>query len=175
MYFIINSSTAFGWGIIRSIEKARSITMCRIIYYSAAILLNIMSIFILHHRIQITATSMIPALLSFLSFFLAFYYAHNRENDTTYSTNTHISEAEWRDFTSYISHSHLMAIPLYLPFIWFFSSWIKLLSILLFLLTFIGSSAVFRIKHGKALQSRNEKEKNELQKQKRKEELGQWK
>lgn len=175
MYFIINSSTAFGWGIIRSIEKARSITMCRIIYYSTAIMLNIISIFLLHHRIQITATSMIPALLSLLSVFLAFYYAHNRENDTTYSTKINISNVEWRKFTSYISCSHLIAIPLYLPFIWFFSSWVKLLSILLFLLAFIGSNAVFRIKHGKECQSRNDREKNELQKQKRKEELGQWK
>ena len=149
--------------------------MCRIIYYSTAIMLNIISIFLLHHRIQITATSMIPALLSLLSVFLAFYYAHNRENDTTYNTKINISNVEWRKFTSYISCSHLIVIPLYLPFIWFFSSWIKLLSILLFLLAFIGSSAVFRIKHGNEWQSRHDREKNELQKQKRKEELGQWK
>ena len=149
--------------------------MRRIIYYITTIILNITSIFVLRHHLHITAASMIPVLLLLLSAFFAFYYVHNQENNTTYSSNTNITEAEWKQVTFYMIHAHLIAIPLYIPFIWFFASWFKLFSAVLFLVAFISSNIVFRMKHGKELQDRYDQEKRELQEQKVKEDMGHWK
>ena len=146
-----------------------------IIYYTTTIILNVTSFFVLRHHLHITAASIMPVLCLLLSAFLAFYYVHNQENKTTYSSNTNITDAEWKQVTSYMVYAHLIVIPLYIPFIWFFSSWLKLFSAFLFLVAFNGGNIVFRIKHGKELQNRHDQEKRELREQKAKEDMGQWK
>ena len=146
-----------------------------IIYYTVVFVLNVTSLVMFHRYINIIEISVVPILLMLLAIFLAFYYHRNKECETTYSVGAGITNAEWDQVTSYTMYCYLISIPLFFPFIWFFSSWIKWLSVLIFLIAFAGGSIVFRIKHGKELRARYDKENLEFQKQKKKEEMGLWK
>ena len=146
-----------------------------IIYYATTLLLHVITLVIFREQINITSSSLVVILLISLSVFSALYYHHNKDANTTYSVHSDITDPEWRHLASYRVYSYLIIIPIFLPFIWFFSSWFKLFSVLIFLLAFAGGSILFRIKHRKALQERYCRERHELWEQQRKEELGQRK
>ena len=73
-------------------------------------------------------------------------------------------------------NAFVVTLPLYIPLICFFSSWVKTIgSLALFVLGFMGGALVFKIKYKSELSARIVKEDRELEEQKSREELGKWK
>lgn len=147
-----------------------------ILYYITVLVLHFTGLIFFGNSIHMSYLSLVPLCLLGNSVFQAYYYAQHKASDfkTTYSAQSNITDREWAQITRYTVYSHLIAIPLYLPFIFFFS-WGKLLSLGLFVASFLGGSVWFRIRHGKDLQGRYDRERNELYEQRKKEEMGQWK
>ena len=73
------------------------------------------------------------------------------------------------------SKALLYAVPLMIPFVLFFSSLIKAVSIIVYLVSFAAGPLVYRIKNKDSLNHRANSEKIELETQLQKEELGEWK
>ena len=66
-------------------------------------------------------------------------------------------------------------VPWMIPFIVFFSSPIKLLSIVVYLFGLIGGFVLYRIKNNKKIERRIEAEEKERKAQEKMEQLGKWK
>lgn len=146
------------------------------VYYIVMLTLNVLSLILFHKSIHMAYLSLIPLCLLVNSIFQAYYHANRQaqEPNTTYSAKSNLTVLEWEQVSRYTIHSHLIFIPLYLPFVFFFS-WGKLLSFVLFVAAFLGGSIRFRIRHGKEMQERYRQEKRELNEQQKKEEMGRWK
>ncbi len=145
------------------------------IYYILTTTINIIIAVVLKSHIILSKLSFVPVFLLLLSIFEAIYFHNNSEkpdSDTNYSVEHYrLQKQEWTTFTKYMMIGFLLSIPLYIPFIIFFD-WLKLISILIFLLCFILGSAIFKLRFRKQLNANKLKEKEELEKQKAKEELG---
>ena len=145
------------------------------IYYTAMVILNFLSLILFRKSIHVEYLSLIPLCLLGNSIFQAYYHAHRKteEPNTTYSAKSNITEREWEQVVRYTVDSHLITIPLYLPFIFFFS-WGKILSFVLFVVSFLGGDIMFRLRYGREWKRRCDWEKNELCEQEQKEEVGRW-
>ena len=146
------------------------------IYYTAMVILNFLSLILFRKSIHVEYLSLIPLCLLGNSVFQAYYYANRQaqEPNTTYSAKSNLTDLEWEQVSRYTIRSHLISIPLYLPFVFFFS-WGKLLSFVLFVVSFLGGGIMFRIRHGKEWKERCALENDELSEQQKKEEMGHWK
>ena len=179
MYFTDGKSKAFGWDIIYRNDGGKQMKRPVFVmssYYIAMLLLNLLSLILFRNSIHVAYMSLIPLSLLGDSIFQAYYYANHEAKDfkTTYSAKSNITDHEWEQLTRDMINSHLIAIPLYVPFIFFFT-WGKMLSFVLFVAAFLGGSIRFRIRHGKEMQERYRQEKRELNEQQKKEEMGRWK
>lgn len=145
------------------------------IYYISMMILNFSGLILFHESIHVAYLSLMPLCLLGNSIFQAYYYANHKAQDfkTTYSEKSNITDQEWEQLTRDMINSHLIAIPLYVPFLFFFS-WGKILSFILFVTAFLGGSIRFRIRHGKEMQERYQQEKRALDEQQKKEEMGRW-
>lgn len=147
-----------------------------IFYYIVLLVLNIVSIIAFHNSINITAISIIPVLLMALSVFQAIYFHNNKgKKDFNTNNNSFLTEKEWEHMTVCMRNSFILCIPLFIPFIVFFPWWIKLLSLLVYIIGFAGGAIYYRIKYSNDVKSRISKESKEKEEQQRKEELGKWK
>lgn len=140
------------------------------------VILNFLSLILFRKLIHVEYLSLMPLCLFGNSIFQAYYHANRKaqEPNTTYSAKSKLTDLEWEQVTRYTVYSHLIAIPLYWPFVFFFS-WGKLLSLVVFVASFLGGSICFRLRHGKEWKERCALENNELSEQQKKEEMGQWK
>ena len=147
-----------------------------ILYYIVTLGLNLVCAIAFHERLNLDFNSAVPIFLIGLSIFQAVYFFQNAsKKDFNTNNNSDLTEEEWAQMTSYMIASYLIFIPLMLPFVWFFSSWGKLLSILVFLLAFTGGMIWYRLRHRKEYEARFAKEDKELEEQRKREELGKWK
>ena len=98
----------------------------------------------------------------------------NSLGDTAYSTgNTvRLTDDELEKQYKYTRYSFYGLIPFVFPFIFFFSSYAKLCSIIPYILAYIVGNVIFKFKYGKTIKARLELEKEELRKQLQNEELG---
>ena len=147
-----------------------------LIYYGITVILNIVCAIVFHEHLNITAGSIVPLALIALSIFQAVYF-HNYRSKKDFNTynDSELTEEEWAQLSVYMSKSYLIGIPWFLPFVLFFSTGIKMLSLLVFFAAFTGGAIYYRIRHSKDLQSRFAKEADELEEQKKRESLGKWK
>ena len=147
-----------------------------VIYYIVTLGLNLVGVIVFHETLNFAFNSVIPLFMIGISIFQIGYFSrHPHKKDFNTNNNSDLTEKEWENMTSYMIASYLIFIPFMLPFVWFFSSWGKLLSILVFLLAFTGGMVYYRLRHGKEYRSRFDKEDKELEEQKKREELGKWK
>ncbi len=148
-----------------------------IIYYIAAIVVNIICVIVFRKHININLESIIPVAMIGLSIFEATYLANddNFQENTMYTSHNSLNNNEKGKMYLCMRRAFLIAIPLFVPFIFFFSKWIKILSVLIMFLTLIGGGLYFRIKHGKKVKHRWTGESEELKEQKKKEETGKFK
>ena len=147
-----------------------------VIYYIVTLGLNLVGVMVFHDRLNLVFNSVIPLFMIGLSIFQIGYFSkHPHKKDFNTNNNSDLTEGEWARMTSCMISSYLIFIPLMIPFVWFFSAGVKLLSILVFLLAFTGGMIWYRLRHGKDYQTRFAKENKELEEQQKREELGKWK
>ena len=147
-----------------------------IVYYSITILANIIAIFIFHKNINISALSIIPLILIALMIFQAYFFKKEKvENGfrTTYRSN--LTDNEENNMLNSTSTFLLATIPWIIPFIFFFPSFVKILSVLVYIVGLIGGFILYRIKNKGKIVDRIDVEEKERQEQQMKEELGKWK
>lgn len=147
-----------------------------IVYYSITILANIIAIFIFHKNINISALSIIPLILIALMIFQAYFFKKEKvENgfSTTYRSN--LTDNEENNMLNSTSTFLLATIPWIIPFIFFFPSFVKILSVLVYIVGLIGGFILYRIKNKGKIVDRIDVEEKERQEQQKKEELGKWK
>ena len=148
-----------------------------LIYCIAAALANMIAIALFHKSIQINALSVLPIVFIALMFFQAALFKKVKiENGfrTAYASPfTAEEENGMVDFASTALHA---AIPLVIPFIFFFPSAVKVLaSFIIYALVFAVGLFTYRIKNKDAIKDRFEKEETERREQEKKESMGEWK
>ncbi|MBQ3013925.1 MAG: hypothetical protein IJD75_02145 [Clostridia bacterium] len=148
-----------------------------LIYCIAAALANMIAIALFHKSIQINALSVLPIVFIALMFFQAALFKKVKiENGfrTAYASPfTAEEENGMVDFASTALHA---AIPLMIPFIFFFPSAVKVLaSFIVYALAFAVGLFTYRIKNKDAIKDRFDKEETERREQEKKESMGEWK
>ena len=83
-----------------------------------------------------------------------------------------LTDEERENKCSIFRHSFLFFIPFELPFVFLLPSYLKLLCLIPFVLAYVVGGVVFKIKYGKQIQDRLNKEYRELEEQKQREEMG---
>lgn len=147
-----------------------------IVYYSITILANIIAIFIFHKNINISALSIIPLILIALMIFQAYFFKKEKAENgfrTTYGSN--LTNDEENNMLNSASTFLLATIPWITPFIFFFPSFVKILSVLVYIVGLIGGLILYRIKNKGKIVDRIDVEEKERQEQEKREQLGKWK
>ena len=147
-----------------------------IIYYCITILANIAAIFIFHKNINISALSIIPLILIALMIFQAYFFKKEKVENvfrTTYRSN--LTDNEENNMLNSASTFLLATIPWITPFIFFFPSFVKILSVLVYIVGLIGGLILYRIKNKGKIVDRIDVEEKERQEQEKREQLGKWK
>ena len=147
-----------------------------VIYYCITIIANIAAIFIFYKHINISALSIIPLFLIALMIFQALFFKNEKSESgfrTTYGSN--LTADEENKLLSSGSSFLFATIPWILPFILFFTSPVKVLSVLVYIIGLIGGFLMYRIKSKVKIINRINAEELDRQEQGKKEQLGQWK
>ena len=148
------------------------------IYYIAHVVINLVLLVAFRANIVINFLSVVPVFLIALMLIQAPMFKvdthRNSLGDTAYSTgNTvRLTDDELEKQYKYTRYAFYGLIPFVFPFIFFFSSYAKLCSIIPYILAYVVGNVIFRFKYGKTIKARLEAEKEELRKQIRNEELG---
>ncbi len=149
------------------------------LYYITQIIVNIVLLVVFRDSITIGLLSVFPLFIIFLMAFQTVFFKSDKKQDPT-ATNTaypigesvSLTNEEQDKMYEYLKISFWVLLPLEIPFIFFLTSYAKLLCLLPYIFAYILGGSIFKIKMGKAIQERVELEKRELQEQMRKEELG---
>ena len=151
--------------------------MKRILYLIVTFSLNIVCVTVFRARLNINAASALPLFLTVWMSFFALYlnYHRRREDITTNYYQPDFTETEWERVAVCMRDAYLFSVPLYVPFVFFFSVWVKLLSALFIsIVSHSCGGILFRLRYGRELRARYDKERKELDEQKKREELGRW-
>ena len=129
-------------------QKRRTYDM--IVYYIIVIGANIASAAIFFQHINLTVLSLVPLLLSLLAAFQAKYFSTEKvENGFRTNYGSNLSAEEENEMFLYGARFLSATIPWMIPFIFFFPSAIKLLSILIYVLGLLGGLLIYRYKKRK--------------------------
>ena len=148
------------------------------IYYGFHFVVNIVLLIILSAYIELHILSVLPVFLIALMFLQTTTFKVNSKNDaigdTAYSVgnSVRLTEEEKECLYSYLKRSFLICIPFEIPLIFFLPSYWKLIGIIPYILAYTIGGIVFKLKKGKSIQDRINKEKRELEEQIKREELG---
>ena len=85
-----------------------------------------------------------------------------------------MTEDEWAVLSVYLRNSYIISIPLYIPFILYFSIWVKILSAFIYLIALGAGPFFWRIRNRDKLIQRLNDEDKELAEQLKKEESGKY-
>ena len=149
--------------------------MKRILYFISAVAVNIVLVIVFRSRMNINASSLLPLfLVVWMSFYAVYYNNHRRREDiTTNYYSPDLTDTEWERVAVCTRDAYAFSVPLYVPFIFFFSTWVKLLFALFISVASASFGGIlFRLRYGRELRERYDKEKKELDEQKRREESG---
>lgn len=139
-----------------------------LIYYCTVIIGWIVALFFLIDHLNVTAMSVVPIILIALSLFQASLFKNEQGN--AYGSN--YNEEEKAGLTRYMSVALKLSIPWHIPFVCFFNSGFKLISVIVYLLGMFGGTLVYVLKNGRKVRIRLNKEAEEAKKQSENEELG---
>ena len=147
-----------------------------IIYYYVTVLTNIAAIFIFFKNINITILSIIPIMLISLMIFQAKFFKSERiENGFRTAYGSNLTADEENKMLDSGSSFLLATIPWMIPFVLFFPSIVKVISILVYIIGLVGGLILYRIKNKGRIVNRMDVEEKERQEQEKKEQLGKWK
>ena len=147
-----------------------------IIYYCITIIANIVAAIVFYKNINVTVLSVMPLFLIALMIFQALLFKNEKvENGfrTTYGSN--LTADEENKMLDSGSSFLLATIPWMIPFILFFPSIVKVISILIYIVGLVGGLILYRIKNKGRIVNRMDAEEKERQEQEKKEQLGRWK
>ena len=147
-----------------------------LIYYCIAIIANVVAIIAFYKNINITGLSIVPIFLIALMIFQALMFKHEKvENGFRTKYGSNLTADEENAMQSVGSKFLYATIPWMIPFIVFFPSPIKLFSVLVYIIGFIGGSVLYVLKNKNKITDRMSAEEKERQEQEKKEQLGKWK
>lgn len=147
-----------------------------IIYYCITIIANIVAAIIFHKSINVTGLSVMPLFLIALMIFQALLFKNEKvENGFRTAYGSNLTADEKNKMLDSGSSFLFATIPWMIPFILFFPSFVKVLSILVYIVGLIGGLILYRIKNKGKIVNRIDAEEKERQEQEKKEQLGRWK
>lgn len=147
-----------------------------LIYYCITIIANLIAIIAFYKNINITGLSIVPLFLIALMIFQALMFKHEKvENGFRTKYGSNLTADEENDMQSVGSKFLYATIPWMIPFIVFFTSPIKLISVLVYIIGFIGGSLLYVLKNKNKITDRMSAEEKERQEQEKKEQQGKWK
>ncbi len=147
-----------------------------LIYYGLTILFNIIITVIFYENINITGLSVVPLFLIILMIFQSFIFKTEKvESEFQIQYGSKLTADEENRMFSSTSAFMLAAVPWMVPFIFFFPSSLKLISIAVYIFGLIGGFVLYRIKSNKKIKERIETEEKERKAQEKMEQLGKWK
>lgn len=147
-----------------------------IIYYCITIIANIVAAIVFYKNINVTVLSVMPLLLIALMIFQALLFKNEKvENGFRTAYGSNLTADEENKMLDSGSSFLLATIPWMIPFILFFPSIVKVLSILVYFLGLVGGLILYRIKNKGKIVNRIDAEEKERQEQEKKEQLGRWK
>ncbi len=147
-----------------------------LIYYLATVVINIVAIIVFHKNIQFNALSVLPIVfIALMLFQAALFKKETWEKGFRTRYGSDFTEEEENAMSDFAATALYAAIPLMIPFVFFFPSAIKFLSVLIYLIALIAGVFAYRIKNKDALRGRFDREAAERREQEKKESLGKWK
>lgn len=147
-----------------------------LVYYIITTFLNIIATMLFYKQINIALLSIVPSVLFVLMLFEGFLLKSERiENGFKTAFGSNLNTEEENLILIYSSNSLLISAPFLIPFIVFFPSLFKLFSLIIFVMGFASGAIAFRLKHKNRINKRIDDEQDELEKQRKNEELGKWK
>ena len=147
-----------------------------VIYYCITILANIAAIPIFYEYINISALSIVPLFLIALMIFQALLFKNEKvENGFRTAYGSNLTADEENKMLDSGSTFLFATIPWMIPFILFFLSPVKLLSVLIYVLGLAGGPILYKIKNRGKITNRISAEEQERREQEKKEQLGKWK
>ena len=148
-----------------------------LIYCIVAVLANIIAIAVFHKSIQINALSVLPIVfIALMLFQAALFKKVKTENGFRTAYGSPFTAEEENGMTGFASTALYAAVPLMIPFIFFFPSAVKVLSsFIVYALAFAVGLFTYRIKNKDILKGRFDKEETERREQEKKESMGEWK
>ena len=147
-----------------------------IIYYCITIIANIVAAIVFYKNINVTVLSVMPLLLIALMIFQALLFKNEKvENGFRTAYGSNLTADEENKMLDSGSSFLLATIPWMIPFILFFPSIVKVLSILIYFVGLVGGLILYRIKNKGKIVNRIDAEEKERQEQEKKEQLGRWK
>ena len=152
-----------------------------VIYYCITILANIAAIPIFYEYINISELSIVPLFLIALMIFQALLFktgkAENGFRINYVRTNYGVTLTDAEENGMYLSISKFLpaTIPWIIPFVIFFPSVVKVLSIFVYVIGFGGGAVLYKLKNKDKITSRMQAEENERREQEKREQLGKWK
>lgn len=117
------------------------------IWLTLSISANVLAAIFLFAHINISTLSIIPLSAMMLMLFQAHYFKNNPsepESATAYGSG--YTRKEETELFQYASKSLILSLPLQIPFVFFFNSWIKLCSVLLYIFALICGPLIYRFK-----------------------------
>ena len=147
-----------------------------IIYYCITIIANIVAAIVFYKNINVTVLSVMPLFLITLMIFQALIFKNEKvENGFRTAYGSNLTADEENKMLGSGSSFLLATIPWMIPFILFFPSIVKVISILVYIVGLVGGLILYRIKNKGRIVNRMDAEEKERQEQEKKEQLGRWK
>ncbi len=147
-----------------------------IIYYCITIIANIVAAIVFYKNMNVTVLSVMPLLLIALMIIQALLFKNEKvENGFRTAYGSNLTADEENKMLDSGSSFFLATIPWMTPFILFFPSIVKVLSILVYFVGLGGGLILYRIKNKGRIVNRIDAEEKERQEQEKKEQLGRWK
>ena len=145
------------------------------IYIFITLFLNVLSAFVFYKNLHISILSLVPVALIAVMLFQAIYYKKGTpENEVSTAYGSGFNNKEQSALLKYASKTLFAGIPLLIPFVFFFTDAIKILSVFVYIVSFAAGIVYYRIKHKEELENRINEEKRQLEEQIKKEEQGKW-
>ena len=146
------------------------------IYYFVTGIADLIAVIAFYKCINITVLSILPLFFIALILFQAAIFKKEKwEKGFRTRYGSDFTEEEENAMSDFAATALYTAIPLMIPFIFFFPSAIKFLSVLIYLIALIAGIFTYRIKNKDALKGRFDKEETERREQEKKESMGEWK
>ena len=147
-----------------------------IIYYCITIIANIVAAIVFYKNINVTVFSVMPLLLIALMIFQSLLFKNEKvENGFRTAYGSNLTADEENKMLDSGSSFLLATIPWMIPFILFFPSIVKVISILVYIVGLVGGLILYKIKNKGRIINRMDAEEKERREQENEEQLGRWK